>query len=288
MLQLPLHSLCMRQRDRGDFRESRIMKLGFIGLGNMGKAVLEGILKSGIVAAEDIVGSDAYEGAIAFAAEKYHINVTNDNREVASKSDTIVLAVKPQFLAEVLTEIAPYITRDTLFISMAAGKTTAWIHAVLDRDCRVVRIMPNTAAMVGESCTAVCKGQFATDSDAALAVKICESFGTAQVISEKLIDVFSAVGSSSGAFAFLYMEALADGAVANGMPRAMAYEVAAQATLGAAKLMRETKEHPGVLKDMVCSPGGTTIQGIKALEKGTVRGSVMDAVDACVTKSKEL
>ncbi len=264
------------------------MQLGFIGLGNMGKAVLEGLLKSGIAAPEEVWGSDACEKAREYAAEKYHIQVTSDNTKVAEQCRVIVLAVKPQFLAEVLIEIAPYITRDTLFISMASGKTTAWIHAVLDTDCRVVRIMPNTAAMVGESCTAVCRDLFATDEDVALTVQMCESFGTAQVMHESLIDVFSAVGSSSGAFAFLYMEALADGAVANGMPRAMAYEVAAQATLGAAKLMRDTKEHPGVLKDMVCSPGGTTIQGIKALENGAVRSSVIAAMDACVTKSKEL
>ena len=264
------------------------MKLGFIGLGNMGKAVLEGLLKSGMVSAEQVYGSDVIPAMRQAVAEKYHINTDITNTELAACCDVIILAVKPQFLEGVLVEIAPYVTADTLFISMAAGKSLAWLHEKIHTECKMIRIMPNTAAMVFESCTAICRDQFASDEDVALAVQICESFGVTQVMDEKLIDVYTAIGGSSGAFVFLYMEALADGAVAAGMPRKMAYEVAAQATLGAAKLMRETGEHPGVLKDMVCSPGGTTIQGIKALEDGAMRSSVMSAIDACVQKSKNL
>lgn len=264
------------------------MRLGFIGLGNMAKAVLEGLLKSGMVQAEEVFGSAKTPATRQAVAEKYHINTDKTNAEVAACSDVIVLAVKPQFLEEVLEEIAPYVSGDTLIISMAAGKSLAWLHEQINTECRMIRIMPNTAAMVSESCTAICRDAFATDEDVALTMQMCEFFGVAQVMDEKLMDVFSAIGGSSGAFAFLYMEALADGAVAAGMPRKMAYEIAAQATLGAAKLMRESKEHPGVLKDMVCSPGGTTIQGIQALENGGVRGSVMAAINACVEKSKKL
>lgn len=264
------------------------MKLGFIGLGNMAKAVLEGMLQAGMVCCEEVSGSAATQTTRKAVAEKYHIHTAGSNADVAAGAEVLILAVKPQFLEGVLKEIAPYVTADTLVISMAAGKSLSWLEEKLGRQTRVMRIMPNTAAMVSESVTAICRGTSATDTDEALTVQICESFGAAQVIDEKLMDVFSAIGGSSGAFAFLYMEALADGAVAAGMPRKMAYEIAAQATLGAAKLMRESGEHPGVLKDMVCSPGGTTIQGIKALEDGGVRGNVMAAIEACVEKSGKL
>lgn len=264
------------------------MKLGFIGLGNMATAIIAGILKKGLVPAENILGSDKLPAAMQKAADKYGIQTIESNTEVASRADVLFLAVKPQFLEGVLSEIAPYLTGDNLIISMAAGKSLGWLHEKLDAEVRMIRIMPNTAAIVGESCTAICRDAYATDEDVALAVKLCQAFGVTQVLDEKMMDVFSALGGSSGAFVFLYMEALADGAVAAGMPRQMAYEVAAQSTLGAAKLMRDTKEHPGALKDMVCSPGGTTIEGIKALEKGSVRASVMDAVEACVERAKRL
>ena len=264
------------------------MKLGFIGLGNMAKAILAGLLRSGMFAAEDVVGSDVAEAMRQKATEVYGIQAMESNAEVAMASDVLVLAVKPQFLEGVLKELTNDIKEDTLIISIAAGKSLAWLEEKLGKKVRMLRFMPNTAAMVGESSTAICRNAYATDEDVALAVKMCESFGTAQVIDEKLMDVFSAIGGSSPAFAFLYMEALADGAVASGMPRKMAYEIAAQATLGAAKLMRESGEHPGILKDMVCSPGGTTIQGMRVLENGGVRGSIMAAIDACVEKSKNL
>lgn len=264
------------------------MKLGFIGLGNMATAIIAGILKKGLVSAEQILGSDKSGAAMQKAAEVYGIQILDSNTEVAARADVLFLAVKPQFLEGVLAEIAPNLTGDTLIISMAAGKSLDWIHEKLGVEARIIRIMPNTAAIVGESCTAICRDAFATNEDVALAQKLCDAFGVTQILDEKMMDVFSALGGSSGAFAFLYMEALADGAVAAGMPRQMAYQVAAQSTMGAAKLMRDTKEHPGVLKDMVCSPGGTTIEGIKALEKGGVRASVIEAVEACVEKAKKL
>lgn len=264
------------------------MKIGFIGLGNMAKAVIEGLLCSGLATSADLLGSARTLATRQTVSEKYQMFTNITNSEVAQFSDTIVLAVKPQFLESVLEEIKDQITADKLVVSMAAGKTLSWLEARLPAGTRVVRIMPNTAAMVGESCTAVCKGAYATGEDVNWTVKMCQSFGVTQVIDESLMDVFGALGGSSGAFAFLYMEALADGAVAAGMPRKMAYEIAAQTTMGAGKLMRDTGEHPGILKDMVCSPGGTTIQGINALEQGGVRGSVMNAVEACVAKSRKL
>lgn len=264
------------------------MKIGFIGLGNMASAIIDGILKSGSISATSILGSDSFQGALVSAKERFGIQVCDNNVKVAEQVDVLFLAVKPQFLDGVLDEIRSAVTSDKLVICMAAGKTLSWLEERFLEGTKVVRIMPNTSAIVGESCTAICQGSFATDKDVSLAEQLCQSFGSTYVVTENLMDVFSAIGGASPAFAFLYMEALADGAVANGMPRQMAYEIAAQATMGAAKLMKESKKHPGELKDMVCSPGGTTIEGVSALEKNGLRIGVMEAVKACVEKSRKL
>ena len=265
-----------------------IMKLGFIGLGNMAKAIMGGLLQSGMFRAEEVWGYDIVAAVREDAGERFGICVGESNQQVAENADIIILAVKPQFLEGALSEICSYINQEKLIISIAAGKSLEWIGERLPEKTRLIRFMPNTAAFVGESCTAVCKGQFATSEDEKLAVQICQAFGKAYIIEEKMMDAYSALAGSSGAFIFLVMEALADGAVAAGIPRTMAYELAAQTVLGAAKLQQDTGEHPGILKDMVCSPGGTTIEGIRALEKGGVRGSVMDAIEACVAKSRKL
>lgn len=264
------------------------MKIGFIGLGNMASAIIDGILKSGSTSAASIFGSDNFDGARALAKERFGIQICDSNAKVAQSVDVLFLAVKPQFLDGVLSEISESVTNDKLVICMAAGKTLSWLEERLQNGTRVVRIMPNTSAIVGESCTAICQGTSATDADVACAEALCQSFGSTYVVSENLMDVFGAIGGASPAFAFLYMEALADGAVATGMPRQMAYEIAAQATMGAAKLMKESKKHPGELKDMVCSPGGTTIEGVSALEKHGLRAGVIAAIKACVEKSRKL
>ena len=264
------------------------MKLGFIGLGNMAKAIMGGLLQSGMFQAGDVWGYDVVTEVRTTVAEKFGIQVAESNQQVVEHADILVLAVKPQFLEGVLEEISSCINSGKLVISIAAGKSLGWIGDKLPKGTRLIRFMPNTAAFVGESCTAVCKGTFATAEDEALAVRICQAFGKAYMIEEKMMDAYSALAGSSGAFVFLFMEALADASVAAGIPRKLAYELAAQTVLGAAKLQQETGEHPGVLKDMVCSPGGTTIEGIRALEKGGVRGSVMDAIEACVAKSQKL
>ena len=264
------------------------MKIGFIGLGNMASAIIDGILKSGSTDATSVFGSDQSEIAAIRAKERFGIQICRSNVEVADEVDVLFLAVKPQFLADVLQEISSAVTGEKLVICMAAGKTLSWLEERLLKGTKVVRIMPNTSAIVGESCTAVCKGTYATDADVSLAEKLCQAFGSTYVVNENLMDVFGAIGGASPAFAFLYMEALADGAVANGMSRQMAYEIAAQATMGAAKLMKESKKHPGELKDMVCSPGGTTIEGVSALERNGFRNGVIEAIKACVEKSRKL
>ena len=274
------------------------MKIGFIGLGNMATAIIGGLLREGTVLADgtavtaaDLIGSAKTEATRQAKATQFGIAVTADNREVAAAADVLVLAVKPQFFPEVITEIRDAVNENALVISIAAGLTLERIAALFGRDentMRLIRCMPNTPALVNAGCTAVCPGTGATEDDEALCLALMESFGHAIVIPERLMDAASAVAGSSPAFVFMFIEALADGAVEAGMPRAQAYEFAAAAVAGSAQLVLETGPHPGDLKDMVCSPGGTTIEGVKALEQRGFRAAAMEAVGACVAKAKAL
>lgn len=264
------------------------MKIGFIGLGNMADAIIGGMLKKGIVKASDIIGSAKTETTLNRMAEKYDIGVTNDNAEAAKEADVLILAVKPQFLEEVIGNIKGVIREETLIISVAAGKSIAWIEEAFGRKIKLVRCMPNTPALVGEGCTGVCVNSRVSEEDKDFSLKLMQSFGKAFLISENLIDTVGAVSGSSPAFVFMFIEAMADAGVAAGMTRTQAYEFAAQAVAGSAKLMLESGKHPGELKDMVCSPGGTTIQGVKVLEEKGMRGAVMAALAACIEKSKKL
>ena len=264
------------------------MRIGFIGLGNMATAIIGGLLARGIVEPGDIVGSAKTTATRERRAAELGIAVTADNAEVAREADVLVLAVKPVFFPEVIAEVRDVVDDGTLVVSIAAGLTLEDIEALFGKPMRLIRCMPNTPALVGEGCTAVCPGPRATAEDEALVLRLMGACGTASVIPERLMDAASAVAGSSPAFVFMFIEALADGAVEAGMPRAQAYEFAAQATLGSAKLMLETGQHPGALKDMVCSPGGTTIEGVKALEEGGMRAALMNAIDACVQKAKAL
>ena len=275
------------------------MKIGFVGLGNMATAIIGGLLREGttfsgedgdatVITAANIIGSAKTEATRQKRAEQFGIAVTASNREVAEAADVLVLAVKPQFFPEVIAEIREVVNENTLVISIAAGLTLERIAALFNRDVtamRLIRCMPNTPALVNAGCTAVVPGPGATEADEALCLRLMESFGRAIVIPERLRPP---PAGSSPAFVFMFIEALADGAVAAGMPRAQAYEFAAAAVAGSAQLVLETGRHPGDLKDMVCSPGGTTIEGVKALEEGAFRASVMNAIVACVEKAKAL
>lgn len=297
------------------------MKIGFIGLGNMATAIIGGLLREdangggplredangcgaeaceasggeqsilAALTASDIIGSAKTEKTRQAKAAEFGIATTADNREVAQEADVLVLAVKPVFFPEVIDEIRDTVREDTLVISIAAGLTLERIAELFGRDVaamRLIRCMPNTPALVNAGCTAVVPGPGATEADEALCLQLMESFGHAIVIPERLMDAASAVAGSSPAFVFMFIESLADGAVAAGMPRAQAYEFAAAAVAGSAQLVLETGRHPGDLKDMVCSPGGTTIEGVRALEEGAFRASTMNAIAACVQKAKAL
>lgn len=265
-----------------------VMKIGFIGLGNMADAMIGGILAKGLYQKEELIGSSKTEATATRMHEKYGIETGTDNARVAKEANILVLAVKPVFFPEVIGEIKEFVTNDTLVISIAAGKSLEWIEQEFGKKIRLVRCMPNVPALVGEACTGVCVNNFVTDEDEKLALALMESFGKASLIPERLMDAVIGVSGSSPAYVFMFIEAMADAAVLAGMPRNQAYEFAAQSVLGSAKMVLETGKHPAQLKDMVCSPAGTTIEAVKVLEEKGFRAAVMDAVEACVNKSKNM
>jgi len=264
------------------------MKIGFIGLGNMASAIIGGILAKGMAKAEDIIGFDKFEGARENAKAKFSINIEEDNSQVAQMSDVLFLAVKPQFFPDVLDELKGQISKETLIVSIAAGKTIEFLEKGISSKHKIIRCMPNTPALVGEGCTGVCCNEQVTDDEFERVLTLLNSFGKAYKITENMMDAVVAVSGSSPAYVFMFIEAMADGAVKAGMPRSQAYEFAAQAVLGSAKMVLETGKHPAELKDMVCSPAGTTIEAVKVLEEKGFRGAVMQAMEACIERNKQL
>lgn len=264
------------------------MKIGFIGLGNMASAMIGGMLDTGTFSPDEIIGSTKTQATADSAAQRFGIAAGTDNQETARQADVLILAVKPVFLPEVIAEIKNIVDETKLVISIAAGKSIDWLEQEFGRKLRMIRCMPNTPAMVGEACTCICLKEDVSKQDEETARKIMNSFGKASVLPERLMDAFIGVAGSAPAYVFLFIEAMADAAVLAGMPRAQAYEFAAQTVLGSAKMVLETRQHPGVLKDMVCSPAGTTIEAVKVLEEKGMRAAVIDAVNACVEKSRNL
>ena len=263
-------------------------KIGFIGCGNMGTAMIQGILESGKCPPQEMMISCRTKKTLEEKKAQFGVQISTDNRDVAAFADILFVAVKPQFYAEVLEEIKDLLTEEQILVSIAPGKTLVWFDEVLGEKTKVIRTMPNTPAMVGEGMTALCVNDLVTEEDTALAVKLCNTFGKTEVIPERLMDVVVGVSGSSPAYVFMFLEAMADAAVADGMPRAQAYKFAAQAVLGSAKLMLETGKHPGELKDMVCSPAGTTIQAVRVLEEKGMRSSVIEAMMKCLDISRNM
>lgn len=264
------------------------MKIGFIGAGNMAKAIIGGMIAKGVCNAQEIMASRRNEGALEQLKQEYGILITTNNIKVMEWAEVIFLAVKPQMLGGVIEEIRPFVRENQLFVSIAAGKTVQWLVQEFGSDVKMVRCMPNTPAMVGEGCTGFCNNGLVTEEDRVLVKKIFDSCGKSYQVSEHLMDVVGAVSGSSPAYVFMFIEAMADAAVAGGMPRQQAYEMAAQAVMGSAKLLLETGKHPGELKDMVCSPAGTTICGVRVLEEKGMRAAVIGALDSCIEKSRKL
>lgn len=264
------------------------MKIGFIGCGNMGSAMIGGILKKGIFQKEEIIVSNLTEEGARRSREKLEVAATLDNREVVRSTRLLVLAVKPQFYEEVLEEVKDLLTTEHMVVGIAPGKTLAWLEKKCGKPLKVVRLMPNTPAQVGEGMTGACINERVTEEDARQIREITDSFGRTEFVPERLMDAVGAVSGSSPAYVFMFVEAMADAAVALGMPRKQAYGFAAQAVLGSARMVLETGMHPGELKDMVCSPAGTTIEGVRTLEKAGMRSAVYEALQACAEKGKRL
>ena len=263
------------------------MKLGFIGCGNMAGAIISGIIKSGIVAKNEIIASDAFAPMLEKAKSNFGINITDDNKEVA-KSDVVFLAVKPQFYGDVISEITDVVKKDAIIVTIAPGWTLEKLRKAFGKEIKIVRTMPNTPAMVLEGMTAACPNEYVNSDELQYICSLLESFGKCAVVKEYMIDAVIVSSGSSPAYVYMFIEAIADGAVIQGMPRDMAYKFAAQAVLGSAKMVLETGMHPGALKDMVCSPAGTTIEAVRMLEKGGFRSSIIEAMNACADRSKNM
>ena len=264
------------------------MKLGVIGSGNMGSAFIEGLVRKDIFKREEIICSSPVEAEREKAKERFGINVTSDNRKVIEESEIVIFAVKPQVIPVVIEEIKDIIDDDRLFISIVAGKSIEWFEKAVGRSFKLIRTMPNTPALVGEGMTGASPNGKVTEKDLKKALEILAALGKAEVVPEKLMDAVVAVSGSSPAYVFMMIEAMADGAVRLGMPRPLAYKFASQTVLGSAKMVLETGKHPGELKDMVCSPAGTTIEAVRILEKSGFRSSLIEAMDACAEISKKL
>ncbi len=261
--------------------------IGFIGAGNMAEAMIRGLLRHGDFAIAQIAASAPREERMRELRDTYGIYATTDNR-VPAASEIVVLSVKPQILGRVIDEVASTISPEALVISIAAGVPVAAIQARLASGTRVVRAMPNTPALVDAAATAIARGEYARESDLEDAKRIFDAIGTTVVLDEAQMDAVTGLSGSGPAYVFLIIEALSDAGVKVGLSRRTAQLLAAQTLLGSAKLLLETNEHPGRLKDMVTSPGGTAISGLHTLEHGGLRTTLMNAVEVATLRSREL
>ena len=264
------------------------LTIGFLGAGKMATALAQGFIKSGLVTPRDIIASDPAAAACDSFAKGTGAKITAFNPDVIRFATVLVLAVKPDQIPGVLTEIRPHLTDKQLLISIAAGVTLARMETAAGEGVRLIRVMPNTPALVGASATGYALGQWAQPQDGALAQKLFSSVGVAFAVKETLLDAVTGLSGSGPAYAYLIIEALSDGGVAAGLPREVATRLAAQTLLGSARMVLETGLHPGALKDMVTSPGGTTIEGLHELEKGKLRATLMNAVRAAAEKARKM
>ncbi|MCP4694401.1 MAG: pyrroline-5-carboxylate reductase [Desulfobacterales bacterium] len=264
-------------------------KIAIIGTGNMGNAIISGLIQSGSCKPESIICTDVKEDKINAVKEKFGVIATTNNCEAVETAEIVIYVVKPQIISSVLKETAQCLDMSKLVISVAAGIPLAAIEACVNKDLRLIRVMPNIAAFVKESATVLAAGNHASEEDIQMATAIFESMGECIFLKENvLMDAITGLSGSGPAYIFLIVDALADAGVKVGLSREDALFLASQTVLGSAKLLMETKEHPGKLKDMVTSPGGTAIAGIHTLEKGGLRTTLINAVEVATNRSKEL
>jgi pyrroline-5-carboxylate reductase len=262
--------------------------IGFIGAGNMAEALIRGLVRGNHVAAKQVLASAPRRERLDELEKLYGITVSKDNREIARSSNVVVLSVKPQIMDKVLAEISDQLKPGTLIISIAAGVDTESIETAVPEGVRVVRAMPNTPALVSAGATAIAAGKHASEVDLATATALFEAVGIAVVLEEYHLDAVTGLSGSGPAYIFLILEALADAGVKVGLSRRNAQRLAAQTVMGSAKMLLETDEHPGRLKDMVTSPGGTAIAGLHTLEEGGLRTTLINAVETATKRAKEL
>ena len=262
--------------------------IGFLGTGNMAEALIKGLTVAGVVDPTQIHGSDPRRERCDEMHARYGIHATVHNEDVVRHAEIVVLSVKPQILPKVLDEVAPHLKPQALIISIAAGMPIAAIERRLPPGMRVVRTMPNTPALVGAGATAIAAGQHAKDDDVEATRRIFDAVGMTVVLDETQLDAVTGLSGSGPAYVFLIIEALSDAGVKMGLSRYNAQALAAQTVLGSAKLLIETHEHPGRLKDMVTSPGGTAIAGLHTLEAGGLRTTLINAVEVATNRSREL
>lgn len=263
-------------------------RLVLIGGGNMGEAMMKGLLAAHLVTPQHVTVTDIVEARLTYLRDTYAVRTMSDNAKAVAEGDLIILAVKPQDIASTLHSIAPVVEGQHVVISIAAGVPTSKIEAAFDKPVRVVRVMPNTPALVLAGAAALCAGRHAAPTDLDLARVLFDALGKTVIVSEALIDAVTGLSASGPAYIFVLIEALADGGVKVGLPRDVALTLAAQTVYGSAKLVLETGLHPGELKDRVASPGGTTIAGLYALEEHAFRAAIIDAVERATERSREL
>jgi pyrroline-5-carboxylate reductase len=263
-------------------------QMALIGGGNMGEAIMKGLIAADLVKPQQMTVTDIVEQRLIYLRETYGVRALSDNAAAVAPADLIILAVKPQDIVPTIQSIASAVGRDQVVISIAAGVPTAKIEAAFGRSMRVVRVMPNTPALVLASAAALCAGRYATPEDLETARALFDALGKTVVVSETLMDAVTGLSGSGPAYIFLLIEALADGGVKMGLPRHVALTLAAQTVYGSAKLLLETGRHPGELKDQVASPAGTTIAGIHALEARAFRSAIIEAVECATQRSREL
>ena len=264
------------------------LKIGFLGAGKMATALAKGFVRAEMVFPREIIAADPFDTARKHFTNETGAKTSVANLEVAQAATVLILATKPDQVAAALAEISGVFTKKHLLISIAAGVTLAKLENNLPAGARVIRVMPNTPALVGAGASAFALGKNATAADGELAKKLLSAVGIALPVKENLLDAVTGLSGSGPAYVYQFIEALSDGGVAAGLPRDIATKLAAQTVLGGAKMVLETGQHPGALKDQVTSPGGTTIEGLHELEKGKLRATVISAVRAATEKSKKL
>jgi pyrroline-5-carboxylate reductase len=262
--------------------------IGFIGCGKMAQAMIGGMIDSELISPKQIIVSAFTEDTLFEVESRWGIRTTTNNIEVAEEADFLFLAVKPDIYGTTVDEIEMKRNKNGIIITIAAGIDFDFIDSSFGIGAKAILTMPNTPSLVGEGMTAMCANPNVTKDELEEAVSLIETFGKAEILPERLMNSVPAISGSSPAYVYLFIEALADGGVLQGIPRAQAYEMAAQAVLGAAKMVLETNFHPGELKDQVCTPGGATIEGVATLEKNNFRSAIIEAMNAVTLKAKSL